>query len=195
MLDPASGAERTNYGYVVMPVPALPRAAPGADDDSGAWDDDGTQPDIDVAAWGVDARPMVRIDGKLLVDMRAVSNAEYARFVTATERAAPHHWGGGRTPPLALFDVPVTSVSADDAAAYARWARKRLPTVEEWRRAASRVTSSGVWEWTSTQHKSAGFIVCGGRWRDRPDVAADALNTSFETEAAADLGFRCVVDE
>jgi hypothetical protein len=206
MLDPSSADERTNWGYVKLTVPALPRTSMSTDGGAAEseWDDAGTQPDIDVAAWGVDARPMVRVNGTLLVDARAVTNAEYARFITATERAAPQHWGGARTPPLALFDVPVTWVSHEDAQAYARWARKRLPTAEEWRRAADpeadahtvrRVTSGAVWEWTSTQHKNIGFLVCGGRWRDRPEVAAQPENISFENAAAADLGFRCVVDE
>lgn len=200
MLDPSSADQRTSHGYIAMTVPALPRRVDDATEDA-EWEESGTEPDIDVAAWGVDARPMVRVDGKLLVDARAVTNAEYARFVTATERAAPKHWST-RTPPLAIFDVPVTWVSADDALAYARWARKRLPTVEEWRLAMSsngygihKLTAGLVWEWTSTQHKRAGFIVCGGRWRDQPDVPGKIDNASFENEAAPDVGFRCVVDD
>jgi len=71
------------------------------------------------------------------MDKAEVTNAEYARFLTATGHPAPsffyQHWNHSRyTHP----HQPVVGVSWDDAAAYAEWAGKRLPTESEWEKAA-----------------------------------------------------------
>ena len=50
--------------------------------------------------------------------------------MTATEHEAPAVWGG-RKPPKGRERHPVVFVTWDDAAAYAKWAGKRLPTAEE----------------------------------------------------------------
>jgi len=69
------------------------------------------------------------------IDKTPVTNVEYARFVADTGHMPPKHWKG-KTPPEELLDHPVTWVSWHDAVAYAEWARKRLPTEEEWEKAA-----------------------------------------------------------
>ena len=146
-------------------------------------------------AWGTDARPMVRVGG-LLLDARAVTAAEYARFVVATSRAAPPSWGA-RVPPRATEDVPVTGIALDDAKAYASWAGKRLPDSDEWERAVleagARILTGEVWELTTDPHGTEAWVVRGGRWRDHPDQPARPGNLSHSS-VAADVGFRCVVD-
>ena len=69
------------------------------------------------------------------IDKTPVTNAEYARFVAATGHKPPKHWDGHR-PPDRLANHPVVYVSWFDANAYATWAGKRLPTQEEWEKAA-----------------------------------------------------------
>ncbi|MDF2577608.1 MAG: hypothetical protein K0S74_1092 [Chlamydiales bacterium] len=69
------------------------------------------------------------------VDKYNVTNADYYKFVEATGHRAPAHWIGGEIPP-GLDNHPVVNVSYLDAAAYAKWAGKRLPTEIEWERVA-----------------------------------------------------------
>jgi formylglycine-generating enzyme required for sulfatase activity len=108
----------------------------------------------------VDGRPMVKVDSGVYLagpsnepvwisafymDVHPVTNAEYARFVAATGREAPHHWVDGKFP-ADRADHPVVSVTWDDASAYASWANKELPTSQQWEKAA-RGTRGTVYPW------------------------------------------------
>ncbi len=67
------------------------------------------------------------------IDRYPVTNAQYLAFVEATGHGRPSWWGRwGGTFPAEYVDHPVAGVSGTDAAAYAKWAGKRLPTAEEW---------------------------------------------------------------
>lgn len=70
-----------------------------------------------------------------LIDVYPTTNADYARFVRATGHRAPQHWPQGRCPD-SIFDHPVVWVTWHDAAAYAAWAGKALPTSRHWEKAA-----------------------------------------------------------
>ncbi len=72
--------------------------------------------------------------GVFLIDRHEVTNAEYRKF-----RAA-HEFPPEKT------DHPVTGISWHDARAYASWAGKRLPTEEEWEKAA-RGSDGRKWPW------------------------------------------------
>ncbi len=66
------------------------------------------------------------------IDRHEVTCAQYAVFLEATKHPAPAGWPEGLLP-----GHPVTGVTWEDAAAYAKWAGKRLPTEVEWEIAAS----------------------------------------------------------
>lgn len=96
-----------------------------------------------------DERPRHRLDlPSFWIDTYPVTNAEYARFVAATEHRPPPHWANGSYPPDKA-DHPVVNVSWEDAQAYAAWAGKRLPTEAEWEKAA-RGSDGRRWPWGDT---------------------------------------------
>lgn len=70
------------------------------------------------------------------IDVFPTTNADYARFIAATGHPAPQHWDNHSGPPDTLFDHPVTFVTWHDAAAYAEWAAKSLPSGQQWEKAA-----------------------------------------------------------
>ena len=69
------------------------------------------------------------------IDKTEVTNADYKKFVDATNRPAPTNWTNGSYPQGRDND-PVTGVTWQNAVDYANWAGKRLPTEEEWEAAA-----------------------------------------------------------
>ena len=100
--------------------------------------------DVEVKPFAIAARP--------------VSNGEYRQYVEAGG-AMPRYWRRldgewqerrfDRWEPLAPSE-PVRHVSWNEAQAYCRWAKRRLPTEAEWQYAASRMHWGDVWEWTAS---------------------------------------------
>jgi formylglycine-generating enzyme required for sulfatase activity len=93
------------------------------------------------------ARPARRVSLEpFALDRREVTNRQYAAFVdaqpaTARRELLPRGWtlaGDGQARYLeGRGDHPVVYVDWDQAAAYATWAGKRLPTEDEWEAAAA----------------------------------------------------------
>ncbi len=69
------------------------------------------------------------------IDIYEVTNLQYKVFSNATKRRSPTHFKN-RTFPEGKADHPVTYVSWDDAHDYCQWVGKRLPTDQEWEKAA-----------------------------------------------------------
>jgi hypothetical protein len=87
------------------------------------------------------------------IERKPITNREYRDFIRATGRPAPKNWDG-LSLNATMKDVPVVNISYEEAAAYAAWAGKRLPTESEIERAV-KVNSSfrlgaPVKEWTNT---------------------------------------------
>ena len=64
------------------------------------------------------------------IDKTEVTNEVYAAFCTLTQRDLPPHF------PQDKPNYPVVYVSMEDAMAFAKWASKRIPTEQEWEKAA-----------------------------------------------------------
>jgi formylglycine-generating enzyme required for sulfatase activity len=84
--------------------------------------------------WLGDELPQHEVDLKAFwIDRYPVTNGQYLAFVEATGHARPpwwERWGGAF--PIEYVNHPVAGVSGADAAAYAMWVGKRLPSGEEW---------------------------------------------------------------
>jgi serine/threonine protein kinase/formylglycine-generating enzyme required for sulfatase activity len=71
------------------------------------------------------------------IDKYEVSNSQYKKFCDETHHAYPPNPPIDPTYFTSKPEDPVLGVTIDDAVAYASWAHKRLPTEEEWEKAAS----------------------------------------------------------
>ena len=85
-----------------------------------------------------------KIESDYWIDRYEVTNEEYLAFVEATGYPAPDYFTVADM--VAIARLPVVRVAWLDAASYAEWAGKRLPTAEEWERAA-RGTDGRVHPW------------------------------------------------
>ncbi len=97
-------------------------------------------------------RPLHKVNlPAFFLDRTEVTNTEFARFRPA------HSFDPSQA------QLPATGVTYEDAEAYAKWAGKRLPTEDEWEKAA-RGTDGRAFPW-------------GSAW-DKKKVAARALKST-----------------
>jgi len=90
--------------------------------------------------------------GDFYIDRYEVTNAKYKEFIEATGYShIPTHWESGTHPPDQA-DHPVVNVNWYDAAAYCKWAGRRLPTEAEWEKAA-RGSDGREYAWGNTFDK------------------------------------------
>jgi formylglycine-generating enzyme required for sulfatase activity len=84
--------------------------------------------------------------GGFRIDATEVTNEQYHLFVLATNARRPDFWPREGALPKELANKPVAYVTAEEAEAFARWAGKRLPSEEEWERAA-RFVDGRMYPW------------------------------------------------
>lgn len=93
------------------------------------------------------------------IDRYPVTNGDYQCFLETTERPAPGHWPDGSLP-QGQERHPVVSLTYSEALSYAQWAGKRLPTEQEWEKAA-RSTDGRLWPWGHRFDER----LCNSMWR------------------------------
>ncbi|MFH2068155.1 MAG: SUMF1/EgtB/PvdO family nonheme iron enzyme [Candidatus Omnitrophota bacterium] len=114
-----------------------------------------------ITGWNESETPVKVNVPSFLMDIYEVTNQQYADFVKATGHKPPadprglkyNIWKNG-TYPVELADHPVVNVSYQDAANYAKWAEKRLPTKEEWER-ANRGNEGFMYPWGNDYNPNA----------------------------------------
>jgi formylglycine-generating enzyme required for sulfatase activity len=81
-----------------------------------------------------DEKPVHRVHvDAFYIDRHEVTNRRYRAFVNVRGHPTPRYWDDAR---FNAAEQPVVGVSWDDAAAFARWAGKALPTEAQWEKAA-----------------------------------------------------------
>lgn len=148
-----------------------------------------------------------------------VSNDEFAAFLAATGHVPPvaHRflagWDGGAVP-AGAGDQPVTHVDLADARAYCAWRGGRLPTEDEWQRAAAAAgfgrRAPLVWNWTESEHTDgrtrfimlkggAAYRAEGSEWYleggpQPAEVSVKFLVPGLGVSRSPSIGFRCAWD-
>ena len=85
--------------------------------------------------WDDEAPEHISSTNAFHMDLNEVTNSDYKKFVTATQQEAPYHWPEGNIPKK-KEKHPVVYVSWFDADNYCKWKGKRLPTEQQWEKAA-----------------------------------------------------------
>ncbi|NOU11876.1 MAG: SUMF1/EgtB/PvdO family nonheme iron enzyme [Nitrospira sp.] len=89
--------------------------------------------------------------GAYYMDKFEVTVTKYAMFLRTTNRVQPLHWD--QVSLNKHGNLPVVGVNWNDAEAYCLWVKKRIPTEEEWEKAA-RGTDERIYPWGNNEPTS-----------------------------------------
>ena len=95
--------------------------------------------------WDDEAPEYIESVDEFYIDLYEVTNADYKKFTSATQRETPYHWASGKIPQN-KENHPVIYVSWYDADEYCKWLGKRLPNEQEWEKAA-RGENGNIYPW------------------------------------------------
>ncbi len=95
--------------------------------------------------WDDESPEHIALTEAFYIDLYEVTNGDYREFVKVTGHEAPFHWPDGNLP-KGKEKHPVTYVNWLDADAYCKWKGKRLPTEQEWEKAA-RGEDGNIYPW------------------------------------------------
>ena len=120
--------------------------------------------------WFGDEMPVhqVKLDS-FFIDIHEVTNAQYSKFVEESKYNALGDWEKYNT--VGRKNHPVINVTWADAAAYAQWAGKHLPTEAEWEFAARGGLERCWFAWGNepdpemANYRSRGETFFAGLWR------------------------------
>ena len=147
-------------GLELVDVDAGPVAI-GAPTDGFAYDNERPRHVVDVAAFAIARTPVTNATWLTFAEGGGYERREWwsrEAFAWKQDHDITHHPGARTGPP----DAPVVHVSWFEAAAFARANEARLPTEEEWEKAATSHQLEGVgevWEWTASPFRGYdGFV-------------------------------------
>lgn len=117
----------------------------------------------------------------------AVSNDEYREFVEKTGWRAPGHWQQLKSAGTSTYqgDHPVVNVNFLDAEAFCQWKGVRLPSNDEWEKAA-RGDYGWAYPWGDGWENPAGSFLCNTLERHEATEEALVSVQAFENRANRD---------
>jgi hypothetical protein len=140
------------------------------------------------------------IENPFQIGKNPVTNLQYQRFLIVNPHyPAPSHWDiHQHSYPEGKAHQPVTNICWHDAQAFCQWAGCRLPTEEEWEKAAraGSIVSANVWEWTDSWYGNARIprVLRGGLGSTEQLKRLFLINRDgdFPSSYRTDTGFRVV---
>jgi len=129
---------------------------------------------LDGMSWAIPVHT-VYLDA-FYIDAYEVTNAQYKKFMDATNHQTPREW---KNSDFNAPEHPVVGVTWYDAVAYAEWVGKRLPTEAEWEKAACSGLVGRRYPWgNDLDHDDANYNGTGGKdqWAYTSPVGSFAPN-------------------